>query len=166
MIGESEYWGRGLGTEAKMLLLDYAFNTLNLRRICSQVLAFNSLGEQELEAIVGKQLDKLKKKLAEDREVYLEVPPEGLAYLARESLDPAYGARPVGRTMQRIVLSPLAGALQWAQYGSGQEKSITRESHCRLCIEGSLRPLADELGLTCEVAYTKDGCKVTCSKKA
>jgi len=41
MIGESEYWGKGLGTEAKMLLLDYAFNTLNLRKICSQVLAFN-----------------------------------------------------------------------------------------------------------------------------
>jgi len=75
------------------------------------VLAFNSLGEKELEAIVGKQLDKLKKKLGEDREVYLEVPPEALAYLAQESLDPAYGARPVGRTMQRIVLSPLASAL-------------------------------------------------------
>lgn len=41
MIGEKEYWGKGLGTEAKMLLLDYAFNTLNLRKICSQVLAFN-----------------------------------------------------------------------------------------------------------------------------
>ncbi|MFH1472954.1 MAG: GNAT family protein [bacterium] len=41
MIGESEYWGKGLGTEAKMLLLDYAFNTLNLRKITSQVIAFN-----------------------------------------------------------------------------------------------------------------------------
>jgi len=41
LIGEKEYWGKGLGTEAKMLLLDYAFNTLNLRKICSQVLAFN-----------------------------------------------------------------------------------------------------------------------------
>lgn len=41
LIGEKEYWGKGFGTEAKLLLLDYAFNTLNLRRICSDVLAFN-----------------------------------------------------------------------------------------------------------------------------
>ncbi|MEK7135410.1 MAG: GNAT family protein [Patescibacteria group bacterium] len=40
-IGEKEYWGKGLGTEAKFLLLDYAFDTLNLRKICSEALAFN-----------------------------------------------------------------------------------------------------------------------------
>ncbi len=41
IIGEKEYWGKGYGKEAKMLLLDYAFNTLNLRKICSSVKAFN-----------------------------------------------------------------------------------------------------------------------------
>jgi RimJ/RimL family protein N-acetyltransferase len=41
LIGEKEYWGKGYGSEAKMLLLDYAFNTLNLRKVCSVVLAFN-----------------------------------------------------------------------------------------------------------------------------
>jgi RimJ/RimL family protein N-acetyltransferase len=41
MIGEKEYWGKGYGTEAKMLLLDYAFNVLNLRKITSGVIAFN-----------------------------------------------------------------------------------------------------------------------------
>lgn len=40
-IGDKAYWGKGYGTEAKMLLLDYAFNTLNLRKICASVLAFN-----------------------------------------------------------------------------------------------------------------------------
>lgn len=40
-IGYKPYWGKGYGTEAKMLLLDYAFNTLNLRKICSEVIAFN-----------------------------------------------------------------------------------------------------------------------------
>jgi len=40
-IGEKEYWGQGYGSEAKMLLLDYAFNTLNLRKIHSGVIAFN-----------------------------------------------------------------------------------------------------------------------------
>jgi RimJ/RimL family protein N-acetyltransferase len=41
MIGEKEYWGKGFGTDAKMALLDYAFNTLNLRKIMSRVHAFN-----------------------------------------------------------------------------------------------------------------------------
>ncbi|MEA2112464.1 MAG: GNAT family protein [Patescibacteria group bacterium] len=41
LIGEKDYWGKGYGSEAKMILLDYAFNTLNLRKICSFVIAFN-----------------------------------------------------------------------------------------------------------------------------
>lgn len=41
IIGEKAYWGKGYGSEAKMLLLDYAFNRLGLRKICSNVLAFN-----------------------------------------------------------------------------------------------------------------------------
>lgn len=40
-IGEKEYWGKGYGSEAKLLLLKFAFDTLNLRKICSDVLAFN-----------------------------------------------------------------------------------------------------------------------------
>ncbi len=41
LIGEKKYWGKGFGTDAKMTLLDYAFNVLNLRRICSEALAYN-----------------------------------------------------------------------------------------------------------------------------
>lgn len=41
LIGEQKYWGKGYGTEAKMFLLNYAFNTLNLRKICSTVLEYN-----------------------------------------------------------------------------------------------------------------------------
>ena len=41
LIGAKECWGKGLGSEAKLLLLDYAFNTLNLRKICSNAIAYN-----------------------------------------------------------------------------------------------------------------------------
>ena len=41
LIGDKEYWGKGYGTDAKMILLDYAFNALNLRKICSSVVASN-----------------------------------------------------------------------------------------------------------------------------
>jgi RimJ/RimL family protein N-acetyltransferase len=49
MIGEKDYWGKGYGTEAKMILLDHAFNTLNLRKICSSVFAFNGRSLRYLE---------------------------------------------------------------------------------------------------------------------
>lgn len=41
LIGEKKYWGQGYGTDAKMILLDYAFNTLNLHTVSSCVIAFN-----------------------------------------------------------------------------------------------------------------------------
>jgi RimJ/RimL family protein N-acetyltransferase len=40
-IGNKEYWGKGYGTEAKMLLLEFAFNELNLRKIYSDVIGYN-----------------------------------------------------------------------------------------------------------------------------
>ncbi|PLX21796.1 hypothetical protein C0584_01690 [Candidatus Parcubacteria bacterium] len=41
VIGEKDEWGKGYGREAKMLFLDYLFNTLNLRKINSTAIAFN-----------------------------------------------------------------------------------------------------------------------------
>ncbi len=41
LIGEYEYWGKGYGTDAKMILLDYIFNRLNLHKVCSAVIEFN-----------------------------------------------------------------------------------------------------------------------------
>jgi RimJ/RimL family protein N-acetyltransferase len=41
MIGEKDYWGKGYGTDAKMLVLDYLFNRLNFHKVCSSVIAFN-----------------------------------------------------------------------------------------------------------------------------
>ena len=40
-IGEKDYWGNGYGTEATQLILEYAFQQLNLHRISSSAFAFN-----------------------------------------------------------------------------------------------------------------------------
>ncbi len=90
----------------------------------SQVICFNSLTEAELERIVNTHIGKLRRKLAEDRGVHLEVSPEALAYLAKQSYDPAYGARPVGRTMQQLVLSPAATAILAGEVGPNQTLHI------------------------------------------
>ena len=41
VIGEKDYRDKGLGTEAKMLLLKFAFDTLNLHKVCSSAYATN-----------------------------------------------------------------------------------------------------------------------------
>ncbi len=41
LIGEKEYWGQGYGTDAKILLLNHAFNTMNLIKVNSSVTEFN-----------------------------------------------------------------------------------------------------------------------------
>lgn len=41
VIGDKTCWGKGIGTDAKMALLNYIFNTLNLRKVLSVVYAFN-----------------------------------------------------------------------------------------------------------------------------
>lgn len=40
-IGEKKYWGKGYGTEAIRLILDYGFKTLNLHRVSSSAFDFN-----------------------------------------------------------------------------------------------------------------------------
>jgi len=41
IIGNKNYWGKGYGTEAKMLFLEFIFHELNLRKIYSEVFNFN-----------------------------------------------------------------------------------------------------------------------------
>jgi RimJ/RimL family protein N-acetyltransferase len=40
-IGEAEYWGKGYGTEAMQLILDFGFGQLNLRRVSLNVFGYN-----------------------------------------------------------------------------------------------------------------------------
>jgi ATP-dependent Clp protease ATP-binding subunit ClpB len=89
-----------------------------------QILVFNSLTSAELERVVQLQLDALRHKLNEEREIELSVSEDAIAYLARESYDPAYGARPVHRTLQRLVLAPLATVVLAGEVLPGQTLRI------------------------------------------
>jgi len=90
----------------------------------SQVVPFDALTSVELERIVGHSLERLRKKLAEEREIEMHVHEAALRHLAALSYDPEYGARPVGRTMQQVVLSPLATALIAGEIERGQKLHI------------------------------------------
>jgi ATP-dependent Clp protease ATP-binding subunit ClpB len=90
----------------------------------SQVITFNSLSSEELQRIVGVQIGALGRKLKEERDIELEVSDGALAQLAEQSYDPAYGARPVGRTLQQMVISPLATVILSGEAVAGQTLRI------------------------------------------
>ncbi len=66
------------------------------------MIRFRSLTEHDLRSIVDIQLDRLRRRLA-DRRLTLEVTDEALELLAHEGFDPAYGARPLKRVIQREI---------------------------------------------------------------
>ncbi|MCF0235931.1 MAG: ATP-dependent chaperone ClpB [Bacteroidaceae bacterium] len=74
------------------------------------VLLFTALSESEIEQIVRIQVDGIARRLA-DQGTRLEVEPSAVGYIARAGYDPEYGARPVKRALQNLLLNDLSRAL-------------------------------------------------------
>ena len=72
-----------------------------------EIVIFNPLGKAQLEGIV-KLLLKNVETLLEERKITLELIPAAYALLLEQGYDPAYGARPLRRTIQRLIQDPLA----------------------------------------------------------
>jgi ATP-dependent Clp protease ATP-binding subunit ClpB len=72
-----------------------------------EIVVFNPLGKDQLERIVRLLLKNVEK-LLEQRNITLELTPAANEVLLRDGYDPAYGARPLRRTIQRMIQDPLA----------------------------------------------------------
>jgi ATP-dependent Clp protease ATP-binding subunit ClpB len=72
-----------------------------------ELIVFHRLSEADLERIVAIQLESLRARLAE-RKIALEIDEEAMRYVARKGFDPAYGARPLKRLIQREIANELA----------------------------------------------------------
>jgi ATP-dependent Clp protease ATP-binding subunit ClpB len=72
-----------------------------------EIVIFNPLGKEQLKNIVVMLLKSVEKLLVE-RQITLELTPEAQELLLSEGYDPAYGARPLRRTIQRLIQDPLA----------------------------------------------------------
>jgi ATP-dependent Clp protease ATP-binding subunit ClpB len=88
-----------------------------LNRI-DEVIVFHALNDADLAAIVELLVADLARRLA-DQEITLELTPAARALIVREGTDPAYGARPLKRTIQRLVENPLARALLQGEFKPG-----------------------------------------------
>ncbi len=95
--------------KTKEQVLDMLKQTIRpefLNRI-DEIIMFTPLNEREIEEIVGIQVNGIKRMLAKNG-VVLDVTPAALSYLAKEGYNPEFGARPVKRVIQRMVLNRLS----------------------------------------------------------
>ena len=82
------------------------------------IVRFRSLTEEDLGRIVEIQLEGITNRLAQ-RRISLNVTPAASAALAAEGYDPAYGARPLKRVIQREIADPLAIAILEGRFSEG-----------------------------------------------
>jgi ATP-dependent Clp protease ATP-binding subunit ClpB len=108
-----------------MEALRAAFRPEFINRI-DEIVIFNALGKDELASIIGLLLTSVEKLLAE-RQITLELTPAARELLLREGYDPAYGARPLRRTIQRMIQDPLAMQILEGQVVPGDHVRVERD---------------------------------------
>ena len=82
------------------------------------IIRFRALTEADLERIVRVQLEHLRKRLA-DRRIELDIDEDAMAQLAREGFDPAFGARPLKRVIQREIGDKASLLILGGEVGDG-----------------------------------------------
>jgi ATP-dependent Clp protease ATP-binding subunit ClpB len=83
-----------------------------------EIIVFHALTDEDLASIVDLLLAGLERRLAE-QDLHLDLTPAARSLIVREGTDPAYGARPLKRTIQRLVENPLARALLRGDFKPG-----------------------------------------------
>jgi ATP-dependent Clp protease ATP-binding subunit ClpB len=96
-----------------------------LNRI-DEIIVFHGLGREHIARIVDIQLAKVRQRLAE-RHITLELTPAALELLTNEGYDPVYGARPLKRAIQHLILDPLALALLENEFSNGSHIVVDNE---------------------------------------
>jgi ATP-dependent Clp protease ATP-binding subunit ClpB len=88
-----------------------------------EAILFHSLTMEHLVQIVGIQLERLQKLLA-DRKVSLSLTEAAKRHLAEKGFDPVYGARPLKRIIQRELQDPLAMKILQGEVSEGDKVQV------------------------------------------
>jgi ATP-dependent Clp protease ATP-binding subunit ClpB len=103
-----------------------AFRPEFINRI-DEIVIFNPLGKSQLSKIVTMLLKSVEKLLA-DRQITLELTPAAKDLILREGYDPAYGARPLRRTIQRMIQDSLALQILEGKVLPGEHIRVDRDA--------------------------------------
>ncbi|HLH39752.1 MAG TPA: ATP-dependent chaperone ClpB [Bryobacteraceae bacterium] len=93
-----------------------------------EIIVFHRLTEEELKKIVEIQLQTLRARL-KDRRIELELSDGARQYLVSVGYDPAFGARPLKRAIQREIETPIARMLVAGEVRDGQKIRVTERDH-------------------------------------
>lgn len=93
-----------------------------LNRI-DEIIVFNPLREKDILKIVDIQLALIEKRLTE-HQIQITIDPEAKKYLAREGFDPEFGARPLKRLMQKVILDKLADKIIRGELKDGDKVRV------------------------------------------
>ncbi len=98
--------------------LKRSFRPEFLNRI-DEVIVFHSLSREDVKAIVDLMMRRVEEQLkSKDVDIVLTEPAKNL--LAEKGYDPSLGARPLRRTIQRMVEDPLSEKLLWKEFAAGE----------------------------------------------
>jgi ATP-dependent Clp protease ATP-binding subunit ClpB len=92
-----------------------------------EIILFHRLRRQDMGRIVEIQLKRLEK-LLEERKITLDLDRDAIDWLAAKGYDPAYGARPLKRVMQKELQDPLAEKILLGEIRDGSRVKITAGS--------------------------------------
>jgi ATP-dependent Clp protease ATP-binding subunit ClpB len=92
-----------------------------------EIILFHRLRRQDMGQIVEIQLKRLEK-LLEDRKIVLDLDPDAVQWLADKGYDPAYGARPLKRVIQKELQDPLAEKILGGEILDGSTVKVTAGS--------------------------------------
>jgi ATP-dependent Clp protease ATP-binding subunit ClpB len=106
-----------------MTVVRAAFRPEFLNRI-DEIILFHRLQQSEMGRIVDIQMVRLAK-LLEDRKIVVTLEPKAREWLAEKGWDPAYGARPLKRVIQKSVQDPLAELILSGRIKDGDRVAIS-----------------------------------------
>ncbi|MBC7293565.1 MAG: AAA family ATPase, partial [Thermoleophilia bacterium] len=113
-------------------LLQATFKPEFLNRV-DEVIIFHRLTLEDIKGIVEIQVSLLRKRLAE-RDITLEITDAAKEYLAKQGYDPAYGARPLKRLIQKEIQDRVALALLKGEFKEGDTIRVD-EKNLELVLE-------------------------------
>jgi ATP-dependent Clp protease ATP-binding subunit ClpB len=99
-----------------------------------EIVFFKRLGRGEIDRIVGVQLKRLEKLLA-DRRITIGLDADSMKWLGERGYDPVYGARPLKRAIQKELQDPLARMILEGRINDGDEVKVTVD-HGALALNG------------------------------
>ncbi|MGY5763664.1 ATP-dependent Clp protease ATP-binding subunit [Brachybacterium sp. DNPG3] len=132
--------------EKVMQVVRASFKPEFLNRL-DDVVMFDALDRAELARIVALQVASVGKRL-EDRRIVLDVSEEAISWLAAEGWDPAYGARPLKRLVQKEIGDSLARMILRGEIADGETVRVDQDGGAlRLTVlpEATVRAAAEAL---------------------